>query len=119
MKNCETFFICCFLLLTACLNQANMEKDFCEALKANDRERLQEIADSVLKSLDSKADRQMNFEKIETWISSNNCVASVFASPYLLDTDPPVKEFILNLKDGSVRILDLRLSPSGWKITVK
>lgn len=96
-----------------------MENDFCEALKVNDRERLQEIADSVLKSLDTKAGQQMNFENIVTWISSKNCVASVFASPYLVDTDPPVKEFILNLTDGSVRILDLRLFPSGWKINIK
>jgi hypothetical protein len=96
-----------------------MENDFCEALKTNNRKRLQQITDSVLESLDTKAGRQMNFEKIETWISSNNCVASVFACPYLLDTDPPVKEFILNLKDGSVRILDLRLFPGGWKINIK
>ncbi|NLA49509.1 MAG: hypothetical protein GX876_08620 [Bacteroidales bacterium] len=96
-----------------------MKNDFCEALKANDRKRLQEIADSVLGSLDIKANQQMNFEKIETWISSNNCVASVFSSPYLLDTDPPVKEFILNLKDGSVRIIGLKLSPSRWEIIIK
>ncbi|HOS72061.1 MAG TPA: hypothetical protein PLZ75_06375 [Bacteroidales bacterium] len=96
-----------------------MKNDFCEALKTNDRRRLQELADSVLGCLDLQECQQLNFKKIEIWISSNNCVASVSASPYLLDTDPPVKEFILNLRDGSVRTLGLRLSPSKWEIIIK
>jgi hypothetical protein len=96
-----------------------MKNDFCEALVTNDRYKLQKAIDSLLDGLDTKAESQVNFEKIMAWIRSNRCVASVEASPDLLDTDPPVKEFIINLTDGSLKTIGIRLSPARWDIIIK
>lgn len=97
-----------------------MENNFCKALVANDRVGLQKIVDNYLGKLHAKSNQQENFESIKTWIASYDCIKSVESNPYLLDTEPPVKEFVVFIK-GSDRPISIGivLHADQWKFNVK
>ena len=96
-----------------------MDNDFCKALVANDRQEMKKYADEFLRSLDTKAGQKANFENIKAWITHYDCVANVNESLDLLDSDPPIKEFIIHLKAGGSNTIGIRLSPNRWNLNVK
>jgi uncharacterized membrane protein YvbJ len=93
----------------------DMKKSFCDALEANDRDAIQKDLNNFLRDLSYKAEREQNFEKIKRWIESKECVASVETSTYLVDTDPPIKEFVVNLRKSTKTItIGIVLKENGW-----
>jgi hypothetical protein len=93
-----------------------MDNEFCNALAANARSTLQKTVDQFLDQLSVKDDQQRNFQKIEEWIASHDCVRSVEASPDLIDTDPPIKQFTVSLHGNAEPItLGISLQKDRWR----
>ena len=78
-----------------------MEKDFCQALIDDDRKALQPLVNAFLGTLDVQADPNSNWLKIKEWIETNDCVDSVEIGRGMLRTEPPIKEFVIQLKTTS------------------
>lgn len=78
-----------------------MEKDFCQALIDDDRKALQPLVNTFLGTLDVQADPNSNWLKIKEWIETNDCVDSVEIGRGMLRTEPPIKEFVIQLKTTS------------------
>ena len=77
-----------------------MSKDFCNAIVDNDRHQMKYTVDSFLRKLDTSESQQQQFERIKLWLETHDCIHHVDISREMLDTDPPVKEFIIRLKTG-------------------
>jgi hypothetical protein len=75
-----------------------MEHDICTALAENNRPALKKAVNTFLRQLPAEGDDQENFEKIRGWLAGLHCVDVVENSPVLLDSYPPVKQFIITLK---------------------
>jgi hypothetical protein len=92
-----------------------MDNEFCQALAANDRSAIQRVVDDFLNGLHTQ-DEQQNFEKIENWITSHDCIDSVEVPSYLIDTAPPIKEFIVKLHGTSQPVtLGILLNKDRWQ----
>ena len=98
-----------------------MQKDFCEALAANDRRTLQRSVDEFLAAVRVEDDKQRNFTAIESWIADHDCVRSVESSPDLIDTDPPIKQFTVTLNDGRAEpvTIGVALAQDRWRFHMK
>lgn len=81
-----------------------MEKDFCQALIDDDRKALQPLVNAFLGTLDVQADPNSNWLKIKEWIETNDCVDSVEIGRGMLRTEPPIKEFVIQLKTTSAEM---------------
>ncbi|HEX6124581.1 MAG TPA: hypothetical protein VFZ23_04340 [Pyrinomonadaceae bacterium] len=93
-----------------------MKNDFCRALAANDRQTLQKVVDDFLVEVKSENDQQQRFQRIESWISDHDCVRSVEASPDLIDTDPPIKQFIVTPHgDAKPITIGISLAQDRWR----
>lgn len=79
----------------------NMEDKFCQAILQNERASLRAIIDMKLDTLNMKNDLEVNFDLIKQWMENYDCVLSVEIVPGVLRSDPPIKEFILTVKNGS------------------
>lgn len=75
-----------------------MENDVCKALIENNRQALQKAVNAFLRQLPHNSNDQENFERISSWMAGLDCVTAVEDSPTLLDSYPPVKQFIIRLK---------------------
>jgi hypothetical protein len=94
--------------------------NFCKALVANDRAGLQKLVDNYLENLNPKADQQANFEKIQNWIAGHDCVDSVESKSELLDSDPPVKQFIVIVKGSAQPVsIGISLQKTRWRFNRK
>jgi hypothetical protein len=78
-----------------------MEKDFCQALLEDDRKALQPLVNAFLGTLDVQDDPNSNWLKIKEWVERNDCVDHVKIVNGMLRTEPPIKEFIIQLKTTS------------------
>jgi hypothetical protein len=87
-----------FLQHSKCGN--HMSKDFCNAIVDNDRQQMKDTVDGFLRKLDMSESQQQQFERIKLWLETHDCVHHVDISREMLDTDPPVKEFVIRLKTG-------------------
>lgn len=97
-----------------------MKKNFCDALAANDREIIRNAVDNFLRDLPAKNNQQENFEEIKTWVESHDCIASVEISPGVLDSYPPIKVFIVNLKNSEhPTSIGIMLHEKQWKYNLK
>ncbi len=75
-----------------------MEKDFCQALIDDDRKALQPVVNVFLKTLDADAAPDSNWLKIKEWVEQHECVDKVEIVSGMLRSDPPIKEFIIQVK---------------------
>ncbi len=97
-----------------------IDEFFVEALAANDRRALQKFVDKFLADIRVEGDPQRNFQSIEDWIATHDCVRSVESSPDLIDTEPPIKQFIVTLdgRDEPVAI-GIALARDHWRFNMK
>jgi len=90
------------------------------ALVANDRPGLQKLVDNYLENLNTEEAQQTNFEKIQNWIAGHDCVDSVEAKSELLDSDPPVKQFIVKVKGSAQPVsIGISLQKAKWRFNRK
>lgn len=97
-----------------------MNNEFCQVLAANDRPALERIVNNFLNELSVTDDAQQNFKKIENWIASHDCVSSVEVPSYLIDTDPPIKQFIVSIHGTAEPItIGIMLHNARWRFHKK
>jgi hypothetical protein len=97
-----------------------VKDNFCTAMVANDRAGLQKLVDNYLENLNPDLSQQANIEKISNWIAGHECVESVESKSELLDSDPPVKQFIVIVKGSSQPVsIGISLQKTGWRFNRK
>jgi hypothetical protein len=96
-----------------------MSKDFCNAIVDNDRQQMKHTVDSFLRKLDRSVNEQQQFERIKSWLQSHECIHHVEITGEMLDTDPPVKEFIIRLKTGGSNTIGIVVSPEQLRFNLK
>lgn len=92
-----------------------MDNTFCKALQHNDRNTLRKEVDRFLNTLKTNASEQERLQQLKDWIESQDCVSTAEISTATLDTDPPVKQLIVHLKDNTHQTIGIRLSPGRMK----
>lgn len=97
-----------------------MDHDLCPALAANDRGALQKIVDDFLARSPRSDDGEQDLERIRAWLADHDCTSSVETSPDLVDIEPPVKEFVVNLTGGARPVtIGISLGKDRWRFQKK
>lgn len=101
----------------------NMNKDFCHAIKENDRELLQVLLNAQLEKLDSSNTLNDNFQQFKSWLINHDCISDVEIVQGVLRSEPPIKEFILTLKNdlnnNKIRSIGIQLFPDKLRFSYK
>lgn len=107
-----------FLFPSSKCNSA-MENDVCKALIENNRQALEKAVNTFLRQLPQNSNDQEKFQRISSWIAGLDCVTAVKDSPSLLDTYPPVKQFIITLKSQEQpATIGIRLQKDQWSFNI-
>ena len=115
------------LILMACTQipgaEGTMDADFCPALIANDRPTLQKLIDPQLDAAHSLDNLEEKLAGFKIWLESHVCVTSVQMRAQLLDTFPPVQEFIISIRtdDGlsEVRSIGVRTAQDRLRFDIR
>jgi hypothetical protein len=74
--------------------------EFCERILSGDNDEVKRLIDGFLKTLKLEpSSRESNFEDILTWIEGHPCVEKVEAVPGMLRVEPPIKQFLVSIKN--------------------
>lgn len=77
-----------------------MKKDFCSCLTTENISCLKKNTDIFLKTLDSAKEIADNFSSVKEWLSKQACVKQVTVGIGMLRSDPPMKEFYIDLDNN-------------------
>jgi len=111
------------LLFYQLIIENSMNKDFCHAVTENDRKALQVLINSQLETLDSSKSLSENFEHIKSWLENHDCISKVEIVQGVLRSEPPIKEFVLTLKNdlnnNKIRSIGIQLFPDKLRFNYK
>lgn len=85
-----------------------MTEEFCQALINNDRATIKALVEAMITQQYLLPNDYSSLEHIKQWIEQQDCVRSVDISIDLLDTEPPIQEFIIHLKSEADRSNNIR-----------
>ena len=98
-----------------------MNNKLCQALVENDKAILRELIDEELVALSPAAGNlDRTFEEIKTWLKNHDCITSVEIVSGVLRTEPPIKEFVIKIRNNlnkiEIRNIGITLFPDKLRL---